>query len=129
MDTSAETKWTPGPWRICKSGNMANTVEGNSGRKLDELDDGFRTVAMFQACCASDHMADKEANANANGHLIAAAPELADAARRLSAIMAVDTEDEAAECAALLGLEVPDDFIDACRDLNAALKKAWGLQP
>ena len=117
MDTSA-TQWTPGPWRIGTSGSMANIIEGQSGRKLNDLDDGFRTVAMFQACCASDHFIDKEVNAKANGFLIAAAPDLYDA---LSAI-----RDKVANEIKRGGGIFADSELLA---IDAALAKARGAQP
>jgi len=70
------SKHTPGPWRICKGGNMSNLVEGPSGVQIDgTYDDGYRTVAMVQSCC-SDRGAAAEKNCNANLRLIAAAPDL-----------------------------------------------------
>lgn len=123
MDTSA-TQWTPGPWRIGTSGSMANIIEGQSGRKLNDLDDGFRAVAMFQACCASDHFIDKEVNAKANGFLIAAAPDLYEA---LAAAVATIERDR------LLWSSFPqqrkDDWELMLSEMKAALKKARGAQP
>lgn len=69
-------KHTPGPWRIATKGNIGNTIEAQSGRKVHDLDDGMRTLATFQSCCASDLYVEQEANQLANGRLIAAAPDL-----------------------------------------------------
>ncbi len=67
---------TPGPWRHRAAGNLGNCIEADSGRRQFDGDDGFRTVAMFQACEPTG-LASKEAqNAAANARLIAAAPEL-----------------------------------------------------
>lgn len=67
---------TPGPWRYATAGNMANCVEGPSGRSLYDGDDGYRNVAMVQSCCASTMHADEDANCAANIALISLAPEL-----------------------------------------------------
>jgi len=72
----SEGKHTPGPWRIATGRNISNCIEGQSGRKAHERDDGFRTVATFQDCCASRLSDEADANMQANGLLIAAAPDL-----------------------------------------------------
>ena len=76
---------TPGPWRIAEGGNLGNSVEGDSGKRHYDGDDGYRTVAMYQSCCSSERWADQEANARANAHLIAAAPDMLEALRAIDA--------------------------------------------
>lgn len=61
---------SPLPWRLRTTGNFASTIEAYSGRKYNEFDDGFRIVATYQECTASDLYADHEANRAANGSLI-----------------------------------------------------------
>lgn len=84
---------TPGPWRLCTTGNVGNGVYGFSGQKCYAGDDGFRTVAMFQSCLSSRRYDDEEANRLANGLLIAAAPDLyealEDAAQHLGAAASI----------------------------------------
>ncbi len=72
----SETKFTPGPWRICTDGNIANCVDGPSGQKFYERDDGFRAVATVEACTDTRNHHERAANMHANMALIAAAPEL-----------------------------------------------------
>lgn len=106
---------TPGPWRLKTTGNMGNCVEGLSGRPVDEYDDGFRVVAMFQACTASTQYAEEDANAAANGRLIAAAPELLEA-------LEVAAERECSSwCAESVG-----EHTKACKRNRAAIAKARG---
>lgn len=73
-----ETRFTPGPWRRQTGSNIGNAVEGFS-HVCDEYDAGYRTVALFQAAIPTPKYDDLEANAEANGNLIAAAPELYEA--------------------------------------------------
>lgn len=72
----SETKFTPGPWRKARGGNIGNLVEGQSGRILHDHDDGYRAVATYQGACSSGNYLAQDANRDANGSLIAAAPEL-----------------------------------------------------
>ena len=68
---------TPGPWRIRTNGNIGNAIEADCGLRSPLFaDNGFRTVATFQSCCASDRYDEQQANALANAHLIVAAPDL-----------------------------------------------------
>lgn len=109
----SETKWTPGPWRI-STGNMANVIEGPTGKEnISEWDDGYAPVATAQPCCASYQHADREANLQANLHLVAAAPDLYAALDQLLDDMGAD------------GLSV----CQAAKDQAiAALRKARGEQ-
>lgn len=65
---------TPGPWRL-GSGNISNCIEGQSGKKLFDNDNGFRTVATYQSCESSGIASKERANAEANAALIASSPE------------------------------------------------------
>lgn len=84
---SEKPKWTPGPWRITPSGNISNTIEGPSGQSLFEGDDGFRGVAMVQACGSGMKYDEKEANQLANMRLISAAPDLYEALEQCAAFL------------------------------------------
>ena len=72
-------KWTPGPWRINTTGVISNQIEADSRQRFCDSDDGYRGVALFQACCDSRKYADEDENKFANAHLIAAAPDLYEA--------------------------------------------------
>lgn len=74
----SDAKFTPGPWRVCTTGNMSNVVEGVAG-KTDDYDDGFRSVALVQACSAERDHIKRDVNRDANMALIAAAPDLYEA--------------------------------------------------
>lgn len=75
---------TEGPWRIVENSNIGNLVEGPTGAEPRwHGDDGYRGVAMFQSCTAEQLAAKQDANARANGRLIAAAPSLLSENRRL----------------------------------------------
>jgi hypothetical protein len=69
------TKHTPGPWRF-STGIHGNAIEAFSGRSYGEGDDGFRVVATYQECEPTDIYRNRVENAKANGHLIAAAPDM-----------------------------------------------------
>lgn len=71
--------FTPGPWRRKKSANYGNAIEGKTTRRHFDGDEGWRIVATYQEACDSQIAADQDANWEANGNLIAAAPELYDA--------------------------------------------------
>lgn len=71
-----QAQHTPGPWRYATTGNIGNCVEADSGKRMYDLDNGYRTVALVQHCCASDNFFEQEANQAANILLIAAAPML-----------------------------------------------------
>lgn len=64
------TGHTPTPWRLKTSGNTGNAIEADSGKRYGELNDGFRIVASYQECCASDKYHEQLANCHANGALI-----------------------------------------------------------
>lgn len=64
------TEHTPTPWRLRTTGNMGNLIEADSGKSLDHLDDGYRIVATYQECCASDKYQVQDANRRANGAFI-----------------------------------------------------------
>lgn len=112
---SAETKFTPGPWRKAMGGNMGNVIEAQSGKNYGTGDDGFRHVASYQACGDNARKYHEEwGNASANGSLIAAAPELYEALHNALVLVR-----------ALTG---PDDAIAAATISagEAALAKARG---
>lgn len=69
-------KFTPGPWRKSVKSNFGNMIEARSGKKINDLDDGYRTVAMYQACEPTGLWTAKEENQAANGSLVAAAPDM-----------------------------------------------------
>ena len=75
----SEPAFTPGPWRRRARANLANGIEGPTNRRHYEGDDGYRTVATYQDACDSDLYDEQEANREANGNLITAAPELYEA--------------------------------------------------
>jgi hypothetical protein len=78
--TTSEGKgWTPGPWRRATKGNMGNAIEADSGKRSYDGDTGFRVVAMFQACTDKRLASEEDANMEANGALIIAAPDLYEA--------------------------------------------------
>lgn len=82
LDLAQFEGFTPGPWRH-GSGNISNTIEAYSGRKVFDGDTGFRSVATYQACEATHQHKNEEANAAANARLIAAAPALLSEVKRL----------------------------------------------
>lgn len=61
---------TPLPWRLATRGNIGSLIEGYSGKHLYDGDDGFRAIASFQECCASEMYLDQQNNREANGALI-----------------------------------------------------------
>ncbi len=61
---------TPAPWRLRTTGNMGNLIEAYCGKRLDDHDDGYRTVATYQECCSSNKYLDQRANCDANGAFI-----------------------------------------------------------
>lgn len=83
----SEERWTKGPWQLRRGGyGVSNTIEGPSGLPPQfEGDDGYRTVATYQSNIDGTH-AEKEANALANANLIAAAPAMAEALKRIEEI-------------------------------------------
>lgn len=78
-------KHTPGPWRLKAGRNIGNTIEGYSGRRGFEGDDGYRTVALYQSCEPTGLRAEEVVNATANARLIAAAPEMLEALQEIVA--------------------------------------------
>jgi hypothetical protein len=78
-----EPKWTKGPWRVATESNIANMVEGASGRHLHQLDDGYAAIATVQACGNFSDWREAEKNCAANLRLIVAAPEIAEALAEL----------------------------------------------
>jgi hypothetical protein len=70
-----DTKHTPGPWRR-SGGNIGNLVEGPSGKRLFEGDDGYRGVATVQPCIDSDKFNEQDANLEANIAVVIAAPDM-----------------------------------------------------
>lgn len=68
---------TPGPWRLKTTGNYGNTIEARTGDTAEGTP-RFSVVCSYQtALPRGNHTVDvEEANAQANGHLIAAAPDL-----------------------------------------------------
>jgi hypothetical protein len=69
---------TPGPWRVATKSNIGNMVEAESGN-------GYRCVATFQECGPSPRFDVQQANREANGRLIAAAPDLLEACKAVLA--------------------------------------------
>lgn len=69
-------KHTPGPWRINDTGSIGNLIEGYSGKKLFDGDDGYRTIAIYQSCESTGLRNEEVRNAEANARLIAAAPKM-----------------------------------------------------
>ena len=54
---------------------MSNIIEGQTGLSPRYVgDDGWRPLASYQSCCASEFADEQEANAQANARLIALAP-------------------------------------------------------
>lgn len=120
----SKPKHTPGPWRLTTSRTIGNSIEGQSGRKFHDRDDGFRTVATFQDCCESRLTDEAEANMMANGLLICAAPDL---------LAACEEGLRLAEIAVRQGLSGPKKFIEDCVrehvslvQIRAAIAKAKG---
>lgn len=64
------TEHTPTPWRLCTTGNLGSAIEAPSGKKYSNLDDGYRIVASYQECTASELFLEQEANRRANGAFI-----------------------------------------------------------
>ena len=75
---------TPGPWRINNTGSIGNLIEGYSGKKLFDGDDGYRTIAIYQSCESTGLRNEELWNAKANARLIAAAPELLEALKLIA---------------------------------------------
>lgn len=118
----SEAKHTPGPWRHDTSGNLGNVVAGPSGKQLYEGDNGYRAVAIVQACTSSNLYSEEEANQQANINLIAAAPDLLAALRGALPFLVND-----ASPGGCTG-EFPDcDHCVAIRSARAAIAKAEGL--
>lgn len=123
------TKHTPGPWRFATKSNFGNLIEADSGKRggigAGLPDEGYRTVAMYQACCASERYDDQEENRLANGHLIAAAPDLLSAAKLALSNLRRNLASEEACGHPFMG----DDEHEAITVLTAAIAKATGEQP
>jgi hypothetical protein len=78
---------TPTPWRLCTTGNLGSAIEAPSGKKYSDLDDGFRIVASYQECCASDLYDELEANRLANGAFIVEAVNSFEVMKRRIAVL------------------------------------------
>jgi hypothetical protein len=86
-----ETKFTPGPWRIKEGGNIGNVVEAHVGE--DDFGETWKCVALYQSALPKEQRfvyPDEPENAEANAHLIAAAPSLYKVLER--AVELVETE-------------------------------------
>ena len=77
---------TKGKWRF-STGNIGNAIEGYCGKTEFEGDDGYRTIAFYQASVQSSRGIDEQKNKVANGFLIKAAPEMYEALLRCAAIL------------------------------------------
>jgi hypothetical protein len=121
----SEPKWTPGPWRRKERSNLANGIEGKTSRHSHEGDDGYRTVATYQDACDSDLYDAQEANREANGNLITAAPELYTQLEDARA-----TLEEAAKILARHYPSVANNLVNQCAiRCGDALAKARGETP
>lgn len=112
--------FTPGPWRIATTGNFGNVIEADSGKRSHEFDNGYRTVAMFQACTSARRHDEEQANALANGRLIAAAPDMFDALHA--------ARDTIRQLYSMRGCEAEGEFEEWVDFIDAALSKATGGQ-
>lgn len=113
----SDATFTPGPWRIRINGNIGNSIEAQSGRKIHPHDTGWRCVAHFQDCTNSDDALEQGANLIANGNLIAAAPDLFEALQLVKRLLNYTGEDASGFAAEV------DERIDA------ALSKALPSSP
>lgn len=124
----SKPSFTPGPWRHSTTSNIGNLIEGPTGKKLYEGDDGFRGIATVQPCIASTFYADQEENCKANINLIAASPELYEALERIQKEMA-----KYVQVANEIGINDADGFylghaMEVERQAREALAKARGEQ-
>ncbi len=72
-----EVKHTPGPWRLKTTGNYGNTIEARTGDDASGYP-RFSVVCTYQSALPrGNYTFDfEDENAQANGNLIAAAPDL-----------------------------------------------------
>lgn len=108
--------YTPGPWRFTNNKSCGNAIEGYSGQKLFEEDDGYRTVAIYMAAESSGKHIVNQENQKANGYLIAAAPDLFEALEMVLRIPDFDGTNKTSKIR-----------MAAKRQARLALKKAKGL--
>jgi len=75
----SEVKHTPGPWRLKTTGNYGNTIEARTGDDADGHP-RYSVVCSYQSALPRGRYTFdvEEQNAQSNGRLIAAAPELLD---------------------------------------------------
>ncbi len=110
--------WTPGPWPIEKTGDGKRILVGVG---LIDGPRGYDVAEVYSDDCDWDE-------AEANAHLIAAAPELADATARL--IAAFDELRSVTNAERIVtgrsDSQLRDDSNKAIADLRAALARARG---
>lgn len=85
---SGETKWTPGPWYIFGKDEEAEDWEVIEIAKGDCPSPEFKSIVWVRGTspteeCLSSEITDED---QANAHLIAAAPELAEAMHNMIAL-------------------------------------------
>lgn len=102
-----EFKWTLAPWYVEDNGSYFNIRECNNYRLIADI---YGSQISYDECIHSNH-----GIANANAHLIAAAPELLEAL--------IELTESAKEAIDGLG-----DLSDAIDTAKAAITKALGQQ-
>jgi hypothetical protein len=118
------SKWTPGPWiaeQYCMGKPPDSGCAVVASRDPAKISNPSRGMVAWATRAVGQTGAEVEANA----HLIAAAPEMADALMALDAV--IDFDPEMAEAlAAQLEIKDATALQAACRMARAALAKARG---